>query len=775
MNEEVQKFYEKLHQEIRAIQRESDEGDTREQVFTRVATSYLADSGVVENVNIAYDEKYSAGKMLYKINGYAFSEDFEKLNLFISIYNIEDTIQTLYKADVVKSVNRLKRYFHVLNTVEYIQDLAASHELFQLAYTIQKDERIKHLHRVHAYILTNSSYKGQIPEAEIVDGCEISFQIIDINYLYRISDESRMPIDIEIGESDLQIPCLASEFENTDYEVYVAVIPGQCLVDWYKRFDTRLLEQNVRVYLKTSKINTGMQRTILQEPHRFLAYNNGITATADGIELDETGRYIKKISNLQIVNGGQTTASLYYAAQGGFTRNRTRADLSNVFVQAKFSVVKKKEEYGEIVADISKYSNTQNKVNAADFEARTEAFIQIERLSSTIMTPVKDGKQTYWFFERARGKYDNFLNKASGQANRRVLEDLYPKSQRFTKVELAKYINAYEDFQDGKSYVGPHTVVNGNEKSFHAFIRSVLPRYKDDINNVFFEDLIAKAILFKTADKRHGTKRDPYNIGTMKQVCVPYAIGILKILTEDKLDLYKIWLNQAVSPELSDILYSLMQQINDYIVANAEGTHFIEWAKREACWRKLKLHTWDFDIDSIKYDLINENTPERVITTEDKKDKDTKERIEYIENLIKDIPIATWRDIEYWLSAVNLHNLAASISNIIYKVQFGKRIDKSNRRNAMLIFEKVCLENKVLLRNAGPIAQEEARLYIDPNDITLKLLEEMYDWDMQHDILEDKDFNLLEDVVNEHSKITKQKLKKFARCLKELRKAGFEK
>ena len=71
----------------------------------------------------------------------------------------------------------------------------------------------------------------------------------------------------------------------------------------------------------------------------FLAYNNGIAATADHIELDRTGHYIKSISNLQIVNGGQTTASIYYTAK------KDKADISGIFVQAKVSVISDKESF----------------------------------------------------------------------------------------------------------------------------------------------------------------------------------------------------------------------------------------------------------------------------------------------------------------------------------------------------------------------------------------------------------------------------------------------
>ncbi|MCS2592217.1 AIPR family protein [Bacteroides thetaiotaomicron] len=136
----------------------------------------------------------------------------------------------------------------------------------------------------------------------------------------------------------------------------------------------------------------------------FLAFNNGLAATADHIELDSTGRNIVKISNLQIVNGGQTTASIYH------TWKKDKADISGIFVQAKISVIKRAEEFADIVSRISRYANTQNKVNDADFTANNAHLVAFEKLSRYILTPITEDSniQTYWFFERARGQYKNF-------------------------------------------------------------------------------------------------------------------------------------------------------------------------------------------------------------------------------------------------------------------------------------------------------------------------------------------------------------------------------
>jgi len=316
----------------------------------------------------------------------------------------------------------------------------------------------------------------------------------------------------------------------------------------------------------TGKINKGIRDTIRNKPQMFLAFNNGIAATADHIELDESNHYIKCIKNLQIVNGGQTTASIFNTAR------KEKVDISQIFVQVKFSIIENPEQYDEIVSEISRCSNTQNKVNDADFSANNPALIQFEKLSRYILSPIttRSNIQTCWFFERARGQYKTLRNReGTTPAKQLAFDRKYPKKHMFTKVELAKFINAYKEIHDGRKLViGPHIVVRGNEKNYAQFIANNLPDIKK-INNVFFEDSIAKCILFKTAEERYGTKVKGNNIGELRQVVVPYTLSLINILTDYKLNLFKIWETQVISQSLSDCIYLLMKQVNQFILENS--------------------------------------------------------------------------------------------------------------------------------------------------------------------------------------------------------------
>jgi hypothetical protein len=577
------------------------------------------------------------------------------------------------------------------------------------------------------------------------------------------------------------IPCLSANTDNQDYKAYIAIIPGTCLAKLYERYGARLLEQNVRSFLQfTGKINKGIRDTIKTKPHMFLAFNNGIAATADHIELDETNRYIKKIRNLQIVNGGQTTASIYNTAR------KDKADISNIYVQVKFSIIENPELYSEIVSDISRCANTQNKVNDADFSANNPVLIAFEKLSRYILAPVtaQNNLQTCWFFERARGQYKTLRGREGFTKSRQSAFDRkYPKSQMFTKVELAKFINAYQEVWDGRKLeISPNIVVRGNEKNYAKFINDNLPDNFKKINNVYFEDAIAKCILFKTAEKRYGTKQNDYNIGELRQVVVPYTLSLINILTEDKLDLYKIWKNQQISQVLSDNIYDLMKQVNKFILDNSPVTHYIEWAKKEDCWEQVKAHSWSFNINEIKDDLIDEkNPPKRNLVTDTENSEETQKNEE---SIIRSIPFSLWKKIEAWGRDTGLLsiNYQSAASDTAYKVKNNRKLSDTDRHKAMSIFEIVCQHNIELLEEADELAaQEQAATEAAPrtdsnstsNEITLELIQKMVDWDRRKRILEDWKWKVMDDVLQGRKPLDDRKKYTFYLNLEKLKKHGF--
>ena len=612
---EIDKFYQSLMQDVVAMQSGDEDGNTQEQIFTRICLDMLSDAAETENVSVAYDERDLKKKGQHKINGYAISDNYETVDLFITLYANTTEIRTILKSEIDTASRMITNFFRRAVYNDYVNEIAESSEIFEFANTLANYAELRNnLIRVNAFILTNGTYKGELPASQTICGYNIYYKVIDIEYLYKISEQAGVPIELDFEDLNglrYDIPCLAANLNNPEYEAYVAIIPGECLAQLYDCYGARLLEQNVRSFLQfTGKINKGIRETIKNEPHMFLAYNNGIAATADHVELDETGHFIRHISNLQIVNGGQTTASIFY------TKKKDKADISSILVQVKLSVIKVKDQYADIVSRISRYANTQNKVNDADFSANNPALVEIERISRYVFAPATptNNLQTAWFFERARGQYKTLRAKEGFTKSRQKAFDLkYPKKQVVTKVELAKYVNAWQVKYITKNNlqvlaIGPHIVVRGNEKNYAQFIKYNLPDIKH-IDAAWFEDAIAKAILFKAADKRYGTKLSGDHIGELKQVVVPYTLSLLNIITNRKLDLYRIWKNQSISPALSDFIYDLMKQVNNFILRESPISHYIEWAKKAECWLAVQSNKWAYNLDEIRQDFIDEKNP----------------------------------------------------------------------------------------------------------------------------------------------------------------------
>ena len=781
MEKELIKFYQNLMQDIRATQLSQEEGGNSEQIFTEIAINSLADAGETENASLAFDKKAIGTRNQHQINAFAISDNYETLDLFITAFKGTDEISTTTKAEIDTAQKRISNFFNKCVSKEYVNEIEESSEIWQLANTLANYDEIKeNLVRVNAVILTDGEYKGEFPKNDKISGYNVFYRVIDIHFLYKISEESRVPIEIDFEDFDgekFEVPCLPASEINPNFKAYIAIIPGTCLAKLYERYGARLLEQNVRSFLQVGgrkSVNYGIRNTIRNEPEKFFAYNNGIAATADHIDLDRSGHYISKIRNLQIVNGGQTTASIYNTAK------KDRADISKIFVQVKFSVIENPEEYSDIVSLISKYANTQNKVNNADFSANNPALVAFEKLSRYILSPITatSNIQTSWFFERARGQYKTLRSREGRtKALQTAFDKKYPKKQMFSKVDLAKYINAYQEVYDGKKLViGPHIVVRGNEKNYAQFIDNNLPENLKKINNVYFEDTIAKCILFKNADKSYGIK--PNSIGEMKQVVVPYTISLLNIITNNQLDLFKIWKNQDVSVELSHFIFELMKQVNQFILDTYNGQHYIEKAKKEECWDLVKNHSWDVNLKEINADLIDLKNPPKRNTDIDI----TEAELEQNKVVIKSIPPALWNEILQWGKDSELLDITKQtvVSNIAFKLRQNKNIADEEYQKGVEILDIVAKKNDELLQKAEEFAGRWVKLekpkHTDEqkDELILGLMRKMLSFNMDKTILSQEDTDLLHDILNGKKENDFDAKIEVAKCLKKLEKKGFK-
>lgn len=434
-------------------------------------------------------------------------------------------------------------------------------------------------------------------------------------------------------------------------------MPGTLVAELYGEYGERLLEQNVRTFLQfRGNVNKGIRNTIQNEPEMFFAYNNGLTATAERIETNTNGNRIISITNLQIVNGGQTTASIYTAMK------KSKADLSNVYVQVKLTIIPT-EQVLTVVPKISEYANTQNRVSAADFFSNHPYHLRMEEISRRLWASSPEGglQETHWFYERTRGQYANAQANLT-PAKQKEFKAKNPRNQMFTKTDLAKFEHSY--------IMLPNIVSRGAQKNFAEFANRIGREWEKkevQFNEVYFKKLVAKAILFHYLDK--DIMRQSW-YGGYKANIVTYSLAKLVHMiskTGQQLDLLKIWNEQKLPPVLENQLLLIAAAVNEKIQQTPDMiTNVTEWCKKEACWSQIQ----DLQIEllpGIETTLIDsENMFER--------EKDA-ERTQRIDNGIKSQAYVIEKGADYWkrvagygLQQVLLSNKEKSILTVACRI-----------------------------------------------------------------------------------------------------------
>ncbi|MGC5020346.1 AIPR family protein [Micromonospora sp. DT47] len=546
------------------------ENATAPDTFTRRVLDELEQAGEVENTFTAYHKALGL-----EVNGYGMNESLGTLDLFITQFSLQPEEGRLTRSQAEGQFKRLLTFVRKCRE-GLARDIDESSDVHDMCVAVEK--ALPDAPRIRLFLLTDTiSAVSALPPTEL-DGLAVTHEVWDLTRLHRLASSGTLSEPIAV-DFDPPLPCLATPETDRNYSVFLAIIPGQDLADLYGRHGTRLLELNVRSFLQTKGgVNKGIRDTLLHNPDRFLAYNNGITATASTVEfteLPEGGQAISRIHDLQIVNGGQTTASIHYA------HTRDKADLSRVHVQMKLTRVSP-DRLQEIVPEISKYSNTQNKVTVVDFSSNHPLHVGIEQVTRSLWAPAADGsgQETRWFYERARGQYTDALARERTPANQRKFKSLHPTAQKFTKADAAKFIHSWAGL--------PYLVSRGAEKNF----RELMMRMGDNvpaINVSYAQRLLAKAILFKATDKIVAAR----DFGGYKINIAAYSIARLAEATNRRVDLDRIWREQRLTPALSAALDDLCAPVREVIVNPLRGgTNIGEWAKRPDCWEAVLAIPW---------------------------------------------------------------------------------------------------------------------------------------------------------------------------------------
>lgn len=565
-------FLEETRAEIAAQM--NDGSPFAELVFCEVVMQHLVEAGMTFEPVVCHF-RGRVGNANLRLSGYAISDDADQLDLFVSLYEGFETPTPIQDQDSKTAAQQCVRFLELCAAGRLADKLDPSSDAYSLALTIQ--EIYDGLDQVRVFVLTDGIAKSKSFKPRDVGDKSVRLEVMDIERLFRHRSEGKPRDELVIDFNEVSgspLPCVYVPGQTGDYDYALTAIPGEALRFVYEKFGPRLLEANVRSFLsvKAKGVNAGIQGTLRSAPERFMAFNNGIVLVADEMRLDraEDGSPgIVWLRGMQIVNGGQTTASIYFAK-----KKYPETDLSKVRVPAKIIVMREEDPTKEeaLVSDISRYANSQNAVRQSDLSANKPFHVEVERLSLSIYCPDGVGR---WFYERAAGSYNTLLaREGTTPARLRALKDSVPPSRKITKTELAKYLMAWN--------IRPEIVSLGTQKCFDRFMTALgeseaagAPVVPDP---PFFKTLVAKAIVFKAV---HKTAR-PLVSAFLANVAA-YTVAVVADSYRDAFDLEKVWLRQSVSSQFLEQVEIWAREVNDRLHETSNGKMISEWAKRPEC------------------------------------------------------------------------------------------------------------------------------------------------------------------------------------------------
>lgn len=538
----------------------------KEHQFVEDIGEILVDAGEIEDcIRCSYQARG------LKVDGYYYDSDTGRLYLIVALWKdeTEEAKAKVTKTEIEDTFHRCLNFFNRsrANLFEKIEIANEAHDLARLIHECRSE-----ILAITIIMVTDGLAERRPAEFLTVDGVDIKKIIWDMKRILDfIETGEREATEVNFGE-DGKIPCLYQTNASGVYTSYLAFVPGDLLAKLYSQLGTRLLEMNLRVFLSArGKVNRGIRETILKEPSMFCAYNNGITVIARSVAFEKANGcsgYLFGASDFQIVNGGQTVASLYHASK------RQKTDLSDIIVPMKLISVTKEEDVKALVPRISEYSNTQNKISMSDLAANDKPHLELHELSKRLQAPDPTGgsRISYWFYERARGSYEETRRLgAKTRAKEKEFDAIYPKSQRFDKALFGKVWNTY--------LRKPYVVSLGAQKSFAQF-NSWLKEQELELEP-FFKQSVAMLILWRDAERiirKQGFEGYRHNI-------VTYTLAWLFELTQSRIDLEKIWREQKIENSILVAIEAMCQIVNDHIRDTTQNV--TEWCKTEECWRTL--------------------------------------------------------------------------------------------------------------------------------------------------------------------------------------------
>ena len=545
-----------------------------ETVFAEIVMEHMASIGMAFEPETCHFER-TIGNARLRLSGYATSEDAEQLDLFVSLYEGVEAVTPVPDRETKQAAEQCLRFLVRCAEGRLATTMDQTDDAYGLAHTIR--DIYSGLDQVRIYVLTDRQAKAKNFQSRQVQGKTVKLEVMDIERLWRHWAEGKPRDELTVDFRRVcgsALPCVYVPSEMADYDYALTAIPGEALRFMYDKYGERLLEANVRSFLSvTGKVNRGIRDTLRDAPDRFMAYNNGIVLVVDEMHLERAGDGspgIAWLKGMQIVNGGQTTASIYFSK-----KKNSSIRLGDVRVPAKLIRLRREhpstDEEG-LISDISRFANSQNSVRLSDFSANKPFHTDVERLSLTVYCPDGVGR---WFYERAAGSYKTMLaREGTTPARLRKLKADIPFARKIAKTDLAKFLNAWQ--------CNPHVVSLGAQKNFQRFMSGLGDENTEEtrvLEVAEYKRMIAKVIVFKAA---HKLIRPMF--AAFQANVTAYTVAVMSKKIGTSLDLERIWQQQDISDKLREQIQRWAPQVNDALHRGANDRMVSEWAKKAECW-----------------------------------------------------------------------------------------------------------------------------------------------------------------------------------------------
>lgn len=570
-----------------------------EESYFEYVSDLLSNAGILDNVQYC---PYRNTRKGLRIDGYSWNALERTIcGIVINFTNESDLIETLTNTQICDIGKRVTRFFENAGKDSFIESLEVTDpgRIAASDISLYLEDALK----FRVVVFTDQVLSARVKKLSIdsILGKDASIEIWDLERLKGLeeTDGEYEEFTVNMDELGGEIRALPANLSEHGFSTYLAVMPASLLSVIYDEYGQRLLESNVRTFLDfRAATNRGMRKSLVTEPEHFFAYNNGLTVTATGVETcEESGQLlITALDNMQIVNGGQTTAAIYFSPRekGGIkgtdkSYNYSDIELDKVYIQMKLTVIEDRDVADVMKANIARFANSQNSIQQSDLVSNHPFHLNIEtRSRKQLMPPGGNGLSTKWFYERARGQYSTQL-RALGAAQRRRFETEYPKKQVFMKTDMAKYENTWR--------MKPYQVKKGAQANLKALGAEIIREFEKDesaFGPAFYNDLVSKMILFRMVDSAV-LQADWYKEERgLKAEIITYSIALLRhtLLEEKKdIDLSSIYRRQAVSEALLSLIVSIARTIRQYITdfEFTDGvTNPSEFCKSEKGWKKIQ-------------------------------------------------------------------------------------------------------------------------------------------------------------------------------------------